>query len=142
MITTTTLALLLLSMGMVASCSSINDNQDVQPSVAIVYGVVSNQAQEPIAGADVAIEAFPGTCDTGEPLASDRTTTDATGSYRKLVGGPHVRRFDACVAVRVTPPSGTNYQEATRHGAMVTFVHEANTPPIDSIRVDIDLVQR
>ena len=142
MIAMIALALLLLSMGMVASCSPISENQDVQPSVAIVYGVVSNEAQEPIAGADVAIEAFPGTCDAGEPLASDRAITDATGSYRKLVGGPHVRRFDACVAVRVTPPSGTDYQETTRRGATVTFVYEANTPPIDSVRVDVQLVQR
>lgn len=125
-----------------ASCTSSPNDEDLQPSVAIVYGVVRDESREPVADARVTIEAFVESCGAGDPFAYHWAVTDPAGFYRQVLGGLNVTRVETCVKVHVAPPAASPYREATTSGAQVTFVHQADTPPIDSVQVDVVLAKR
>jgi hypothetical protein len=126
---------LMLGVGGVASCSSQSTGVGEQPSVAIVYGVVLNQAREPVPAAALTVDAFLESCAAADLFASGKAATDSTGYYRLVLGGPHLSQAETCIAVRVAPTNA--YEAVTQSDAMVTFMHQADTPPIDSVRVDM-----
>lgn len=122
-----------------AACSSPVGDVSLQPSVAIVYGTVQGFEQAEVGTADVSVEAFLGACGSADPFASHRTSTGSTGDYRAVLGGPHVDSTRTCVRVTVTPPPEGEYVESVESGGVLMFRHEALTPPIDSLRVDVVL---
>ena len=115
---------------------------DLQPSIAIVYGSVATQEGLPIAGAFVRVYVRdPLRCDgpVDDGWLGGGTTTDATGRYRARATYLHYSRIERCLAVRATAPASSGLGEATVTGALVTFIHEALTPPVDSVRVNVTL---
>lgn len=125
-----------------ASWSTATENSELQPSRAIVYGVAVNEQQEPVAVAEVTIQAFADSCDSDLEFSHDKAITDSFGFYRKVLGGLHVESIETCVVVQVKPGDTVSYRETSSSGAMVTFVHEASMLPVDSVRVDIVLRRR
>jgi hypothetical protein len=122
------------------------DPGDLRPSVAIAYGTVSTPQGTPVPDAWINIQVRgPQECDavvkwSGPPDGTAKT--DGSGFYRVLITWIHVSRMERCLAVRAIPLAGSGLQEGQVAGARVTFIHEALTPPIDSVRIDVTLAPR
>lgn len=117
---------------------------DLQPSLAIAYGVVARPDRTPVVGALVHIHARdPRNCHKAldaRSLPDGTARTDSAGSYRAVVKWLHVSRMELCLAVRAIPRPGSDLRDLTVTGARVTFTHESLTPPIDSVKVDVTLL--
>ena len=116
----------------------------IQPSVAVVYGSVQAEDSTPVAGESVRMLVYPldaGGCEDGEESLAGWATTDDSGGYRVVGAFLHVQRADMCVAIEARPPEGAGLGEARVAGAEVTFIHKPDTPPLDSVRVDVVLPQ-
>lgn len=116
---------------------------DLQPSIAIAYGVVAEPDGTPVVDVVVRIHVRDqrecgGAVGLGT-MQDGTDKTDAAGSYRVVVKWLHVSRMERCLAVQAIPPAGSGLEEVTVTGARVTFVHEALTPPADSVKVDLTL---
>jgi hypothetical protein len=125
-------------MMLAASCSE--PITDLQPSIAVIYGSVTDLRDAPVDGAFVQVYIYPldRDCTTEDGwLAGTRVTRD--GRYGIMGTFLHVAREQVCVSVRVRPPEGSGLGEARVDGDTVTFIHESATPPVDSVRVDVQL---
>ena len=120
---------------LLASCG--DPTGDLQPSIAIVYGVVADASGTPVSDAHVRV--LIGAPDSDHCGAYDwlagTTTTDDSGAYSVTGTFVHVSRAEMCVALEVHPASA-DYLPDSLEGGRVLFRHEANTPPVDSIRID------
>ncbi|NIM49070.1 MAG: hypothetical protein GTO22_07395 [Gemmatimonadales bacterium] len=110
----------------------------------MVYGRVATDDGSPVPDAFVKVHALlPATCDRfiGDAPPNGTAFTDESGRYRVVAKSIHVSRMEHCLAVHVTAPGGTGLTESTVRGALVTFIYESLTPPVDSVRVDVTLTR-
>lgn len=133
------LALVALGPASWGACQEVEEGRDIVSSIAIVYGLVTDEAGIGVAGATVSAYVL---CDQ---LIDDTVPysgtggTDESGRYRVTILWGHVASFDACISVRAVPPVGTNLEETVVSGVEVTLRSQALIPPIDSVQVDLAL---
>lgn len=117
----------------IAACSSPDE---IEPSFAAVYGVVTNASGVPVQGGRVhAITFFEG-C-SGSASATEDATTDAVGHYRirftNLAGGQN----PACV--QVTAAASSPADSVTVQGPAVQFLPNVDVGNEDSVEVNVSL---
>lgn len=120
-------------------CSSDPTTGPLEPSLAIVYGTVVGDGGIPVHNARVDVTAYFGNCNPLFDWQAGVGLTDENGFYRLVLKYVHVSAERACLSVHASPPEGRDLQAITVAVAEVTFIHQAYTPPVDSVEVNISL---
>ena len=133
------MSLLLIGCVWLMGCSEPSEDE-FGLSAALVYGSVT-RAGAPVVGAEVRVWAFLSTCPStvGSLPSFQPVTTEAYGTYRKLLVGPVSPGTQYCLVVKALhPPPPDALDSALTSGALVRTVEEGAGPP-DSVRVNLTI---
>ena len=118
--------------------------EPLQPSIAVVYGHVMTADGVAVGDALVTVRGTALSFGGCKPIPEENFglsfgRTDGAGFYRHVGQFLGFAREDVCLVVTVTPLSGSGLLPKTVSGEIVTFILKSHTPPVDSVRVDIEL---
>lgn len=124
---------------LIAGCRGTGPDCDLCTTSATVYGRVVDDAVRPVVGATVTVMAYRADC-YGAPLPTfpvpaGPVVTDDSGEYATRLRSPSAP-FDACLLVRVRPPSRT---DVDAEGARVRFASDSPSESQARVRVDVTL---
>lgn len=114
-------------------------SSDLGVSLAIVYGTVTGQGGDPVAGATIRGIVFHQPCASGAVSGGgqpDIVETDSAGRYRQRLAAAVVSQF--CIVVSAKPPAGVGLDSTSVSGTLLQF-KESHDVPYDSARVDVVL---
>ena len=119
----------------------------INPSIAIVYGEVTSEANVPISEVNVFFNIFNAEdCNTKVPDSklgnAGSELTDENGEFRIRGKYLHISRQTFCVEFKIKPPAESKFDSTIVRGHTVEFINESLTPPVDSVEINATLTQK
>jgi hypothetical protein len=127
---------LVLTVLLLAGCSSGPTTGGFTPTEGIVYGDIRNEAGQLQQDATVEVVTYHETCNAANPAIRGVPTLVPDGRYRFLLRGAHFTEFAACLVVNASVSSSTTTLQGTVRDHMLTMRNASMGPP-DSLKIDV-----